>query len=121
MADPKVGTGKKPKGSGRRLYTDENPKDTVRIKFATPQDARATVAKVKKVSKPFARKIQILTVGEQRAKAPYKRKLVKGLMKARRDVKTALDKKNARSERNARNRVQKFKVLLGERSGKKKR
>ena len=27
--DPKVGTGKKPKGSGRRLYTDENPKDTV--------------------------------------------------------------------------------------------
>ena len=66
--DPKVGTGKKPKGSGRRLYTDENPKDTVRIKFATPTDARATVAKVKKISKPFARKIQILTVGEQRAK-----------------------------------------------------
>ena len=68
MADPKKGTGKKPKGSGRRLYTDENPKDTVRIKFATPQDARKTVAKVKKVKKPFARKIQILTVGEQRAK-----------------------------------------------------
>ena len=66
--DPKVGTGKKPKGSGRRLYTDENPKDTVRIKFATPADARATVAKVKRVKKPFARKIQILTVGEQRAK-----------------------------------------------------
>jgi hypothetical protein len=66
--DPKVGTGKKPKGSGRRLYTDENPKDTVRIKFATPADARATVAKVKRVRKPFARKIQILTVGEQRAK-----------------------------------------------------
>ena len=43
MADPKKGTGKKPKGSGRRLYTDENPKDTVRIKFATPADARATV------------------------------------------------------------------------------
>ena len=34
--DPRVGTGKKPKGSGRRLYTDENPRDTVRIKFATP-------------------------------------------------------------------------------------
>ena len=33
--DPKTGTGKKPKGSGRRLYTDENPKDTVPIKFAT--------------------------------------------------------------------------------------
>ena len=66
--DPKVGTCKKPKGSGRRLYTDENPKDTVGIKFATPADARKTVAKVKKISKPFARKIQILTVMEQRAK-----------------------------------------------------
>ena len=70
--DPKVGTGKKPKGSDRRLYTDENPKDTVSIKFATPADARATVAKVKKINKPFARKIQILTVGEQRAKVMKK-------------------------------------------------
>ena len=68
MADPKKGTGKKPKGSGRRLYTDENPKDTVSIKFATPTDARRTVAKVRKIKKPYARKIQILTVGEQRAK-----------------------------------------------------
>ena len=42
--DPKKGTGKKPKGSGRRLYTDENPKDTVSIKFATPADARAKEA-----------------------------------------------------------------------------
>ena len=66
--DPKVGTGKKPKGSGRRLYTDENPRDTISIKFATPTDARRTVAKVKKVNKSFARKIQILTVGEQRVK-----------------------------------------------------
>ncbi len=70
--DPKVGTGKKPKGSDRRLYTDENPKDTVPIKFATPADARATVAKVKKINKPFARKIQILTVVEQRAKVAGK-------------------------------------------------
>jgi hypothetical protein len=72
VRDPKKGTGKKPKNTGRRLYTDENPKDTVRIKFATPADARATVAKVKKISKPFARKIQILTVGEQRAKVMKK-------------------------------------------------
>ena len=70
--DPKVGTGKKPKGSGRRLYTDENPRDTVPIKFATPADARRTVAKVKKINKPFARKIQILTVVEQRAKVAKK-------------------------------------------------
>ena len=26
-SDPEVGTGKKPKGSKRRLYTDENPED----------------------------------------------------------------------------------------------
>ena len=75
MADPKVGTGKKPKGSGRRLYTDENPRDTVRIKFATPTDARKTVAKVKRINKPYARKIQILTVGEQRAKVMGKTKV----------------------------------------------
>ena len=70
--NPKVGTGKKPKGSSRRLYTDENPKDTVSIKYATPTDARKTVAKVKRIRKPFARKIQILTVLEQRAKVAGK-------------------------------------------------
>ena len=73
--DPIVGTGKKPKGSGRRLYTDENPRDTVKIKFATPADASATVRKVKNINKPFARKIQILTVGEQRAKVMGKTKV----------------------------------------------
>ena len=67
------GTGKKPKGSGRRLYTDENPKDTVSIKYATVKDARDTVRKVKNIKKPFARKIQILTVLEQRAKVAGKK------------------------------------------------
>ena len=66
--DPLVGTGKKPKGSGRRLYTDENPKDTVSIKFATVADARKTIAKVMRINKPYARKVQILTVLEQRAR-----------------------------------------------------
>ena len=65
--DPVVGTGKKPKGSDRRLYTDENPKDTVSIKFATVADARKTIAKVMNINKPYARKVQILTVLEQRA------------------------------------------------------
>ena len=74
--DPLKGTGKKPKGSGRRLYTDENPKDTVGIKYKTPADAKRTVSKVKKVKKPFARKIQILTVGEQRAKVMGKSQVV---------------------------------------------
>ena len=36
--DPAKGTGKKPKGSSRRLYTDENPKDTVSVKFRTASD-----------------------------------------------------------------------------------
>jgi len=66
--DPIKGTGKKPKGSGRRLYTDENPKDTVSIKYKTPADAKATCSKVKRISKPYARKIQILTVMEQRSR-----------------------------------------------------
>ena len=90
--DPKVGTGKKPKGSSRRLYTDENPKDTVRIKFATPADARATVAKVKKIKKPFARKIQILTVGEQRAKVMGKTAVVNIFKKGKEAIRKARKK-----------------------------
>ena len=81
--DPKVGTGKKPKGSGRRLYTDENPKDTVPIKFATAKDARETVARVRKSGKPFARKIQILTVMEKRAKVIGKTEVVQIAKKAK--------------------------------------
>lgn len=81
--DPKKGTGKKPKGSGRRLYTDENPKDTVGIKYATPKDARATVAKVKKINKPYARKIQILTVMEQRSKVAGKNEQARIAKKAK--------------------------------------
>ena len=87
--DPKVGTGKKPKKSGRRLYTDENPKDTVSIKFATPTDARNTVAKVKKINKPYARKIQILTVMEQRAKVMGKSQVVSIAKKAKESLKKA--------------------------------
>ena len=90
--DPKVGTGKKPKGSGRRLYTDEHPKDTVPIKFATNADAKATVTRVRKSKKPFARKIQILTVMEQRAKVKGKASVVK-------TAKTA--KERLRKERDA--------------------
>jgi hypothetical protein len=81
--DPKIGTGKKPKGSDRRLYTDENPKDTVPIKFATVKDAQATVRRINKVNKPFARKIQILTVMEQRAKVQGKKTVVEVARKAK--------------------------------------
>ena len=91
--DPKVGTGKKPKGSGRRLYTDENPKDTVSIKFATPADARATVSKVRKVKKPFARKIQILTVAEQRAKVMGKTQVASIFKKGKNSIRKQHGKK----------------------------
>ena len=87
--DPLVGTGKKPKGTGRRLYTDENPKDTVSIKFATPEDARATVKKVKNISKPFARKIQILTVGEQRAKVMGKTEVARIFKRGKESIRNA--------------------------------
>ena len=46
---------------------------------------------------------------------PKKTRLVKNLMKARRDVGTALKKKDKTLERKARNRVHKYKKQLGER------
>ena len=94
--DPRVGTGKKPTGSDRRLYTDENPKDTVSIKYATVADAKATVAKVKRVNKPFARKIQILTVLEQRAKVQGKNRQAQIARAAKEDLR-AKNKKKTRT------------------------
>ena len=87
MADPKKGTGKKPKGSSRRLYTDENPKDTVSIKYATEADARATCSKVLIISKSFARKMQILTVMEQRSKVAGKTEQAQIAKKAKESLK----------------------------------
>ena len=89
------GNRKKPKGSGRRLYTDENPKDTVSIKYATPADARRTVAKVKRINKPFARKIQILTVVEQRSKVSGKTEQARIAKRA----KEAIRKKHGKKKR----------------------
>jgi len=97
--DPKKGTGKKPKGSGRRLYTDENPKDTVSIKFATPTDARKTVTKVRKLKKPYARKIQILTVGEQRAKVMNKKEVASIFKKAKETLKKQHDSKTKNAKK----------------------
>jgi len=70
MKDPKVGTGKKPKGSTRRLYTDENPKDTVSIKFTNMDDVKKTIRKLERLFKsgerPHLRISQIAQVLEQR-------------------------------------------------------
>ena len=49
MKEPREGTGKKPKGSSRRLYTDENPKDTVQIKFSTIKDVKDTIRMLEKL------------------------------------------------------------------------
>ena len=97
MADPVKGTGKKPKGSDRRLYTDENPRDTVKIKFATPSDARATVKKVVNINKPFARKIQILTVGEQRARVMGKRQVASIFKKGKEQIRKAHGRKKTKT------------------------
>jgi len=69
--DPKKGTGKKPKGSGRRLYTDENPKDTVSVKFSTVKDVRDTFSKASFKSKSHKRQSQIINLVHQRARAAY--------------------------------------------------
>tara|TARA_A100000164_G_C21754797_1_gene698758 strand:+ start:196 stop:807 length:612 start_codon:yes stop_codon:yes gene_type:complete len=71
-ADPAKGTGKKPKGSGRRLYTDENPKDTVSVKFRTVSDIRDTLSKKSFKSKSHKRQSQIINLIHQRVRAAYK-------------------------------------------------
>ena len=58
----------------------------MRISFKNPAAARKTVAKVKKIKKPFARKIQILTVGEQRAKVMGKTEVVKIFRKGKESI-----------------------------------
>ena len=59
----------------------------------TEADARATVAKVKKINKPYARKIQILTVAEQRAKVMGKTEVVAIFKKAKESLKKAHERK----------------------------
>ncbi len=71
--DPKKGTGKKPKGSSRRLYTDEDPKDTVGIKFSTRQDIVDTLNKTSFKAKSHARQSQIINLIHQRVRAAYGR------------------------------------------------
>jgi hypothetical protein len=72
-SDPKVGTGKKPKGSDRRLYTDENPNDTVSVKFRTKQDIVDTLNKESFKSKSHARQSQIINLIHQRLRVALER------------------------------------------------
>ena len=55
------------------LYTDENPKGTIQgLKFATGEDAKASVNKIRNSGKSHAHKIQAAVAMEQRAKAAGK-------------------------------------------------
>jgi hypothetical protein len=51
------------------LYTDEDPKGTIHgLKFATTEDAKESVSKIKSSSRSHAHKIQAAIAMEQRAK-----------------------------------------------------
>ena len=93
--DPKKGTGKKPEGSSRRLYTDEDPKDTVRVKFSTRQDIVDTLNKKSFKAKSHARQSQVINLIHQRVRAAYNRAKDP---KVRKRLKTALDYAEKRKE-----------------------
>jgi len=55
------------------LYTDENPKGTIKgLKFATTKDAQASVRKIRASGKTHAHKTQAAIAMEQRARAAGK-------------------------------------------------
>ena len=55
------------------LYTDENPKGTIRgLRFATAKDAQSSVQKIKASGRSHAHKTQAAIAMEQRAKAAGK-------------------------------------------------
>ena len=102
-ADPKKGTGKKPKGSGRRLYTDEDPSDTVRIKFSTRQDIVDTLNKTSFKNKSHARQSQVINLIHQRVRAalgrtkdPLKKAKLKSAFEYIKNRKEASKKKTQR-------------------------
>ncbi len=109
-ADPKKGTGKKPKGSSRRLYTDENPKDTVGIKFSTRQDVVDTLNKSSFKNKSHARQSQIINLIHQRVRAalgrtkdPKKKKKLKSAFDYIKQRKEASKRKTQRLKNKKKN------------------
>ena len=63
---------KKKKGD---LYTDDNPKDTIKkLGYKDVSTARASVSRIRKSGRSHAHKIQAAVSMEQRAKAAGKRK-----------------------------------------------
>ena len=105
-ADPKKGTGKKPKGSSRRLYTDEDPSDTVKVKFSTRQDVVDTLSKKTFKSKSHARQSQVINLIHQRVRAavgrtkdPKKKKRLKAALKYITSRKEASKRKTQRMKK----------------------
>ena len=111
-ADPKTGTGKKPEGSSRRLYTDEDPSDTVKVKFSTKQDIIDTLSKSSFKSKSHARQSQIINLIHQRVRAAYERAKDPEVKKR---LKTALDYAEQRKEasKEKTQRLKKLKEVQG--------
>jgi hypothetical protein len=73
--DPKVGTGKKPKGTGRRLYTDENPK--------VQQMLEQLWQKLKELKNLLLEKFKYLQFWNKEQKLPVKRNRRKSPSKAK--------------------------------------
>ena len=86
-----------PAGSDKHsdLYTDENPKGTIHgLKFATVEDAKASVQKIKKSGRSHAHKIQAAIAMEQRARVMGKagpaavyRKFINAMKQKTKDMK----------------------------------
>jgi hypothetical protein len=99
MADnPRIPRKKgQPAGSDKHsdLYTDENPKGTIHgLKFATVEDAKTSVAKIKKSGRSHAHKIQAAIAMEQRARVMGKagpaavyRKFINAMKQKTKDMK----------------------------------
>tara|TARA_B100001094_G_C17765602_1_gene592511 strand:- start:27 stop:410 length:384 start_codon:yes stop_codon:yes gene_type:complete len=107
--DPKYGTGKKPKYSDRRLYTDENRKDTVKVSFRTANDIKKTLAKKTFKVKSHARQSQIINLIQQRVRAAYKNS--KNPI-TRKRLKRALDYANYKKEVSKRKTIRLRKIKL---------
>jgi hypothetical protein len=101
--DPKVGTGKKPKNSSRRLYTDENPKDTVPVKFRTKEDIVDTLNSTAFKSKSHKRQSQIINLIEQRLRVALSRvkdeETKKRLKRAHNYIKVKCEKSKEKTKR----------------------
>ena len=80
------------------LYTDEDPKGTIKgLKFATAKDAEASVRKIKASGRSHAHKTQAAIAMEQRAKVAGKKAAAAVYRKFIESQKAKTKKRNASS------------------------